>query len=130
MPTRLTYAVVDTECGTQDMLSYKKEFLEDDADYNLVTVVQKHLGMDLESALQWMLEHHNRNIDSYLAVREKVLKKDGFPSFGPRIDREVADYVDGIGLSVRGHNEWIFGSARYFGDEGLEVQKHRKVVLA
>ena len=112
------------------MSSYKKEFLEDDADYNAITVVQKHLGMDLESAFQWLLDHHDKNVDDFLRVREKVLKKDGFPSFGPRIDREVADYIDGLGFWVRGHYEWTFRSKRYFGEDGVAVQKHRKVVLA
>ncbi|GLB39974.1 putative terpene synthase family, metal binding domain [Lyophyllum shimeji] len=113
-----------------DMSSYKKEVLSNDADYNAITVVQKHLGVDLEGALQWLLEHHDQNIDNFMAVREKVLKKDGFPSYGPRIDREVADYVDGLGFWIRGHDEWNFSSGRYFGKDGPEVQKHRKVIIA
>jgi hypothetical protein len=119
-----------SSCGPQDLVSYKKEFLADDADYNIITVVQEHLGGDLESVVQWVLNYYEQNVDKFLAVREKVLKKDGFESFGPRIDREVADYVDGLGVWVRGYNEWNFASWRYFGDAGLEIQKHRKVVLA
>ena len=102
----------------------------DEADYNAITVVQKHLGKDLENTLQWLLDYHDQDVDKFLAVREKVLTKDGFPSFGPRIDREVVDYIDGLGFWVRGHTEWVFRSGRYFGDDGQGVQKHRKVVLA
>jgi len=91
--------------------------------------VQKHLERDLEGTLQWLLDYYDQDIEKFLACREKVLKKDGFPSFCPRIDREVADYIDGLGFCVRGHNEWVFNSQRYFGDNGLEIQKHRKVVL-
>jgi hypothetical protein len=86
--------------------------------------------MNLESAFQWLLDHHDKNVDNLLGIRAKVLKKDGFPSFGPRIDREVADYMDGLGFCVRGHYEWTFRSGRYFGNGGLAPQKHRKVVLA
>jgi hypothetical protein len=112
------------------MASYKKEVLANDANYNSITIMQKHLGNDLQTTLKWLVDHYDKKIDNFLAVREKVLKKDGFPVYGPRIDREVADYIEGLGFWVRGNNEWNFSCRRYFGDDGLEIQKHRKVILA
>lgn len=34
------------------------------------------------------------------------------------------------GQWIRGHDEWNFGSERYFGDHGLEVQQSREVIIA
>ncbi|KAH8817571.1 terpenoid synthase [Flagelloscypha sp. PMI_526] len=114
---------------SNDMCSYRKEVLVNDAEYNTITVLQKHLSLSLDDSLQRLLEHHDCNVESFLNVADKVLKKDGFPSFGPEVDLEVATFVDGIGLWVRGYDEWSFASGRYFGDKGLAIQKHRKVVI-
>jgi hypothetical protein len=88
--------------------------------------VQRHLETDLEGALQWLLRRFDKNIVDFLDIHEKVLKKDGFPTFGPRVDSEVVDYIDALGFYVRGNNEWSFITIRHLGEEGLAIQKHRK----
>nr|BBH51498.1 putative sesquiterpene synthase [Clitopilus sp.] len=111
-----------------DMCSYKKEIIADDANYNAVTVVMHNHNTNVDGGIQWISDYHDTIVDHFLRLREDVrLKQNGFPSWGARIDREVEAYVEGLGLWIRGHDEWNFGSGRYFGDEGLEVQKSRIV---
>ncbi|KAF8176079.1 terpenoid synthase [Pholiota molesta] len=113
-----------------DMCSYKKEIIVDDADYNAVTVVMKNNNTDVAGGIQWISDTHDDIVEHFLKVRDDVLNKRGFPSFGEELDRQVAEYVEGLGIWIRGHDEWNFGSGRYFGNEGLEIQKTRKVIIA
>ncbi|KAH8824292.1 isoprenoid synthase domain-containing protein [Flagelloscypha sp. PMI_526] len=112
-----------------DMCSYKKEFLSDDADYNYITVVKKHYNVDIQGAYDILFTTHDEAVENFLSVAEKVRNKDGFPSFGEIVDQQILDYIDGLAIWVRGNDEWSFGTERYFGKEGLDVQRHRKVVL-
>ncbi|KAK7012921.1 isoprenoid synthase domain-containing protein [Favolaschia claudopus] len=112
-----------------DMCSYKKEVLANDADYNAVTVVMVNEHTDIAGGIQWISDYHDEIIEHFLRVREDVIKKNGFPSWGTDIDDQVAKYIDGLGQWIRGHDEWNFGSGRYFGDRGLEIQKTRTVVI-
>lgn len=54
---------------------------------------------------------------------------DKVPSFGPKLDPQVARYVDGLGNWVRANDQWSFESQRYFGTKGLQIMKHRTVGL-
>ncbi|KAF7979340.1 hypothetical protein HWV62_42763 [Athelia sp. TMB] len=114
-----------------DMCSYKKEVLCNDADYNAITVVMANEKTDLAGALQWISNIHDEIVDRFLSTRQDVLnKRNGVPSWGKEIDEQVAAYVDGLGQWIRGHDEWNFQSGRYFGNNGLEIQKSRTVVIA
>ena len=79
------------------MCSYKKEVLADDYDYNAVTVVMHNEKTDLDGALQWISDRHDEIVESFMKVRDDVLNKRGFPSYGEEIDRQVALYVEGLG---------------------------------
>lgn len=94
------------------MCSYKKEVLADDYDYNAVTVVIHNEKTDLPGALQWISDRHDEIVESFMKVRDDVLNKRGFPSYGEDVDRQVALYVEGLGQWIRGHDEWNFGSGR------------------
>ncbi|KAF9030695.1 terpenoid synthase [Hymenopellis radicata] len=113
-----------------DMSSYKKEVLADDSDYNAVTVVMHNEKTDLAGALQWLSDRHDEIVEHFLRVRDDILNKRNFPTYGEDIDRQIALYINGLGQWIRGHDEWNFGSGRYFGSRGLEIQKTRKVVIA
>lgn len=83
------------------MCSYKKEVLANDADYNAVTVVMKNNKTDVAGAIQWISDRHDEVVDSFLKVRDDVLnKRNGIPSWGEDIDRQVALYIDGLGLCL------------------------------
>ncbi|KAK7048258.1 isoprenoid synthase domain-containing protein [Favolaschia claudopus] len=112
-----------------DMCSYKKEVLANDADYNAVTVVMVNEHTDIAGGIQWISDYHDEIVEHFLRVREDVINKNGFPSWGTDIDDQVAKYIDGLGQWIRGHDEWNFGSGRYFGARGLEIQKTRAVAI-
>ena len=130
------------------MCSYRKEVLANDVDYNAVTVVMYNNNVDVDGAIQWISDRHDDIVESFMKTRDDVLNhKNGFPSWGENIDRQLALYVDGLGMLlttpncvisnsrlplgqwIRGHDEWNFGSGRYFGDKGLHIQKTRQVFI-
>jgi hypothetical protein len=51
------------------------------------------------------------------------------PSFGPSVDPQVQEYLDGIGNWIRGVDCWDFECGRYFGAKGREYQRTREVKL-
>ncbi|KAJ6465141.1 terpenoid synthase [Mycena vulgaris] len=114
-----------------DMCSYKKEVLRNDADYNAVTVIMVNDNTDVAGGIQWISDLHDELVEHFLAVRDDVLHhSNGVPSWGKTIDAQIERCIDGLGQWIRGHDEWNFGSGRYFGDEGLEIQQSCGVVIA
>jgi hypothetical protein len=85
----------------QDMCSYKKEVLADDAEYNAVTIVMKNNGTDVASGIQWISDYHDEIVDHFLRLRDDVLTHNGVPSWGEDLDRQVARYIDGLGTCDR-----------------------------
>ncbi len=47
------------------------------------------------------------------AMRRFVALRAAVPSFGPALDKAVADHLDGVAYAVRGTIDWTFESARY-----------------
>ena len=80
------------------MCSYKKEILVDDADYNAVTVVMQQNKTDVAGGIQWISDTHDDVVDHFLKPRDEVLSKQGFPSFGEDLDRQIEAYVHGLGM--------------------------------
>ncbi|KAJ7753354.1 terpenoid synthase [Mycena maculata] len=114
-----------------DMCSYKKEVLGNDADYNAVTVIMVNEKTDVAGGIQWISDRHDDIVDNFLTIRDDVLEhKNGVPSWGKDIDDQVVKYIEGLGQWIRGHDSWNFESGRYFGDKGVEIQQSRVVVIA
>ncbi|KIY69043.1 terpenoid synthase [Cylindrobasidium torrendii FP15055 ss-10] len=113
-----------------DMCSYRKEFLANDCDYNAVTVVTKHLKTDLAGAIQWISDYHDRSVESFMRAREAIIARaEGTSQWSEEDYKQVLRYIDGLGLFVRGHDEWNFETRRYFGAKAQEVKRTRKVVI-
>ena len=82
----------------QDVCSYKKEVLSDDAAYNLVTVAIANTGMDLDGAMQWISDRHDQLAYNFLKTMDDVIHhKNGVPTWGESIDKQVATYIDCLG---------------------------------
>ena len=79
--------------------------------------------MTLDSALVWLGDYHNKLGDAFRALRNDI------PSFGVEYDPDIARYVDGLAMWVRGNDSWSFEGLRYFGPEGIDIQVHRSVTL-
>ena len=77
---------------------------------------------DLSGAMEWVAARHKALTSRFIAQYKKVPWDDA--------DAQVREYVEGIANWPRANDSWIFESGRYFGSEGLKVQKDRQVVLS
>ncbi|KAJ3914016.1 terpenoid synthase [Lentinula edodes] len=120
----LTRCAVDIIALGNDIYSFNVEQARGDGSHNIITVVMMELKLDLHEALEWVGHYHReRELEFLRAVKE-------LPMWSPEIDRQVAQYVNGIGNWVRANDCWSFESGRYFGQDGLRVQETRMVTLA
>jgi len=115
--------VIDMLCIGNDICSYNIEQARGDDLHNMVTIVMHQNDTDVDGAMTWIGEFHDRLAKSFL------LTKDRLPSWGGSIDAQVARYVHGLGNWVRANDQWSFESQRYFGTKGLEILKHRVVKM-
>lgn len=83
----------------------------------------RQFDLDLDGAVAWISQAHEVAAEEYLRLAEQV------PSFGPDVDKELADYLDFLKNWPRGNASWSFEGRRYFGDKGLEVQRTRYIEL-
>ena len=89
----------------------------------MIPVVMHHEDLDLQSAVNFVGSLCKQSIDRFNELRKHV------PSWGPRIDRDVSVYVDGLQHWIVGSLHWSFESERYFGKEGKRVKAERTVTL-
>ena len=101
----------------QDMVSYKKEQACNDDLHNMVTIVKHQFGMTVQEAMDWIGEYHRALELAFMEQYRQV------PRWGGPVDREVAQYIDGLGRWLRANEEWNFESQRYFGASGEKVRK-------
>jgi len=108
-----------------DIASYNKEQARGDDDHNIVTIVMHHNKTDIQGAIDWVHNYHKELEAKFMDIYENKISK-----FGEPVDTELAQYVDGIANWVRANEQWIFESERYFGKNGLVIQKTRWVTLS
>ena len=60
-------------------------------------------------------------------ARDFLRCRAALPSWGPEIDRQVRQYVEGLAYWVRGNDDWSFESQRYFGTLGETVRRTREI---
>lgn len=90
---------------------------------NIVTVLMKAHGCDLQTASDIIGGHYAELMENYLADRERL------PSFGVEIDADVQLYVRAMENWPIGNLEWSFETNRYFGPLHDEIKRTRLVVL-
>ncbi len=107
----------------QDLFSYKVEQARGDT-HNMVQVVMRRHNLPLQAAIDYVGDLTNSSILRFEQDRQKL------PSWGEKIDRDVALYVQGLQDWMAGALHWSFSdSARYFGSDGDLVKQTRIVVL-
>lgn len=89
----------------------------------MIVILMELRGFDLQTAVDFVGELCRQTIDSFMENQRNV------PSFGPRLDRDVALYIQGLQDWIVGSLHWSFMTERYFGKSGTEVKKHRIVKL-
>lgn len=82
--------------------------------------------LDLDDALEWVANRHRKAVEDVLAAWRRALAL----SFSPQVDEDVSVYIDHILNWPRANDCWNFENGRYFGEDGLRIQKDRIVELA
>lgn len=81
-------------------------------DYNAITVVMYHEGKDLAGAVQWISDKHEEILAEFMQLRNDVIEKDGFPSWGSDLDDQIVKYTDLLADTIRGNYEWSWHTQR------------------
>ncbi|KAI0792424.1 isoprenoid synthase domain-containing protein [Abortiporus biennis] len=116
-------AANDLVTWSNDIFSYNVEQSKGDT-HNMIVVVMKQEGLDLQSAVDFVGNLCKQSIDRFVEDRTYNL-----PSWDPETDRQVQIYVDGLADWIVGSLHWSFESERYFAKSGREVKKTRVVNL-
>jgi len=120
---RLYWAAADMVCWANDVYSYNMEQAKGHTGNNIVTVLMKARGCDLQTASDLIGAHYAELMESYLADRKRL------PSFGPHVDADVRLYVRAMENWPIGNLEWSFETNRYFGPLHDEIRRTRLVAL-
>ncbi|KAF8181436.1 beta-glucan synthesis-associated protein-domain-containing protein [Mycena galopus ATCC 62051] len=117
---KLASAAVDMTIFANDLYSYNVEQSRGDDAHNIVTVAMKEQGLELQSAVDHVGEQYQRLAQSFCQDMREL------PTFPDDVDLLAKEYADGMGLWVYTNIKWSFASERYFGTEGLAIEKHRR----
>ncbi|KAF5327419.1 hypothetical protein D9619_004694 [Psilocybe cf. subviscida] len=120
----LTERAANLVAMTNDMHSYSLERARGLDGHNILTCIMYEHSLGFQNALFWLDEHAKQTIAKFQADRAEL------PSFGSvEVDAAVVEYINRMGRCVRGYDSWSYETVRYYGDQGLEVQKSRKFSL-
>ncbi|KAF4609589.1 hypothetical protein D9613_012270 [Agrocybe pediades] len=108
---------------TNDMHSYNLEHSRGLDGHNVITAIMHEYQLDLQGALYWLSGYATHTIANFLSNRRNL------PSWGPVIDKAVEEFFDRVGRCVRGYDAWSYETKRYYGKNGLQVQKTRRITL-
>ena len=73
-----------------------------DDGHNLVTVVMHQFQMDIQSAINWISQLHDKHAAEFLECWKDI------PTFGGPVDREIRIYLDTVGNWIRAYDCWTF----------------------
>nr|WOJ44888.1 linalool/nerolidol synthase [Ganoderma lucidum] len=118
--------VADILIYDNDLVSYNKEQASGDDLHNIVTIAMHENSQGLDEALQWVAARHRERVAHALAIWPRALAL----SFSPRVDEDLLVYIEHLMNWPRGSDCWDFESGRYFGEDGLRIQKERVVELS
>jgi hypothetical protein len=105
------------------MVSYNIEQAIGEARRNILTVLMKQFGLDLQGAMNQAHEYHREVQRKFIRLLDEV------PSFGLEVDRAVSEYIFHMGCWMPANNCWSYEGGRYFGKTGLDVQRDGWVEL-
>ncbi|KAF5335276.1 hypothetical protein D9758_016241 [Tetrapyrgos nigripes] len=120
---KLAIASIDMTILANDIYSYNKEQAAGDDLHNIVSVIMKEKNYTVQQAMD-----HVGSI--YVGIRDDFLENyKNLPVYDEPVNSLVREYCWGTGQWVTTNIKWSFKGERYFGKEGLEIMKHRRVVL-
>ncbi|KJA16009.1 hypothetical protein HYPSUDRAFT_148365 [Hypholoma sublateritium FD-334 SS-4] len=119
----LTESATDLIAMTNDLHSYALEHARGLDGHNVITAIMQEHSVDLQGAFYWLSGYGSKTVSKFLNDRKNL------PSWGSDIDKAVNEYIDRMARCVRGYDAWSYETNRYYGKNGLEVQKSRRIVL-
>lgn len=119
----LEYLIADLIILDNDIASYNKEQATGDDRHNILTIAMHQFRCDFDAAMVWVANYHKEVEMRFLDALKRV------PSWGPKVDKDVAVYIEHLANWPRCNDCWNFESGRYFGSKGLEYQKTRLVPM-
>ncbi|KAK7463064.1 Sesquiterpene synthase 10 [Stygiomarasmius scandens] len=117
------WAATDLVCWANDVYSYNMEQAKGHSGNNIVTVLMRARGYDLQEACDYIGHYFKKLMARFTSAKARL------PSWGSNVDAEVAKYVDAMGHWVRGNLDWSFETIRYFGPRHNEIKTTRVVTL-
>ena len=104
---------------SKDIFSYNKEQASEDDLHNIITIAMHENDQSLEEALEWVAGRHRERVEHALATWPKALDL----SFSRQVDEDLLIYIDHIMNWPRANDCWNFENGRYFGGDGLRIQR-------
>ncbi|KAG5661739.1 hypothetical protein KAF25_003978, partial [Fusarium avenaceum] len=104
---------------SNDILSYRKEE-SDDCPFSMVAACRM-TGQSPQEAFDTVGDLLEQRYQEW----EDVITQ--LPSWGPKIDIDVARYIQGIQNVVQANITWSFQSGRYFGAQAAEIRRTRRI---
>jgi len=95
----------------------------DDAHCNLLTIIMRQYGCDIQAAMEKAYVVHQEGQARLRNLMSQV------PSFNPEVDKELNEYIAHVVNWVPAIARWHFECRRYFGDQGEEVRRKRWVAM-
>ena len=91
--------------------------------HNLVPVLMRTLGIERQAAVDYAADLCNKTVERFLAGKAAL------PSWGPEVDAQVQQYIQGLEDWIIANAEWSFMTERYFGKDGPKIRKSLQVTL-
>ncbi|KAJ7290091.1 terpenoid synthase [Mycena rebaudengoi] len=120
---RLTCGAIDMTILANDLYSYNVEQSRGDDEHNMVTVAMREKNLSVQQAVDHIGEQYHHISRAFCEDMKN------FPTFPASIDNLAKEYAVGMSLWVYTNIKWSFASERYFGKDGLLIEKHRRVRL-
>jgi hypothetical protein len=100
----LAYSASRVNSWINDILSGLRE-LHWPGSINLITVLARHHGCTPGEAIKRAVEYHDRELDEFLGMSERLRRTSGDP--------RVARYLDALAAWTRGNRDWSLTCGRY-----------------
>ncbi|KAH7911343.1 isoprenoid synthase domain-containing protein [Hygrophoropsis aurantiaca] len=117
------WAGADMVCWSNDVYSFNMEQAKGHTGNNVVTVLMREHGIELQEAADMVGGIFEELMRRYLEDRTRL------PSWGPEVDADVARYIQGIDHWVVGNLQWSFETPRYFGSRHTDVLRTLRITL-
>ncbi|CAF1145184.1 unnamed protein product [Adineta steineri] len=118
---KLALYINDICCWANDIYSFNIEQAWGET-HNLV-IISMGEGRSLQESIDFVGDRVKERFNAYVSEKEKI------PSWGSKIDQDVATYLAAVEQWAIGFIHWSFATERYFGKSHEEVKKTRVVTL-